>query len=220
MLCHELPRDPGAAEAIDRTYPWLADRLAQESGWRVILPTLRGAGGSAGEFSALGWLADLRFLVAHEAQQAVQVCAVGFGLGGALALRLAADEERVVGVGSLGAPADLAAWVGDASAFLQRCRDSGVVRSAGFPPDLSSWVDELVGLDPVQAAGSLAGRPLLIVHGTDDAEVPAQAARGLAEAAARSGSTVDLRVVPGAGHWLRADPRVVATLIGWLERHQ
>jgi hypothetical protein len=25
-------------------------------------------------------------------------------------------------------------------------------------------------------------------------------------------------VVFGAGHWLRADPRVIAILVGWLER--
>ena len=28
----------------------------------------------------------------------------------------------------------------------------------------------------------------------------------------------DLHEVLGAGHWLRADPRVIAILVGWLER--
>jgi putative redox protein len=58
-------------------------------------------------------------------------------------------------------------------------------------------------------------RPLLIVHGHDDEVVPLDAARALAEAA---GDSADLRVVPGAGHRLRHDPRVVAILLGWLER--
>ena len=65
---------------------------------------------------------------------------------------------------------------------------------------------------------ALAGRPLLVVHGTEDDEVPAAAARALADAATEG--PVELRIVPGAGHWLRADPRVVATLVGWLERQR
>jgi hypothetical protein len=28
-----------------------------------------------------------------------------------------------------------------------------------------------------------------------------------------------LRIIQGAGHWLRADPRMVATLVGWMDRH-
>ena len=56
-----------------------------------------------------------------------------------------------------------------------------------------------------------------MVHGSDDPYIPADEARVLAEAA--TGPT-DLRVVVGAGHWLRADPRVIAILVGWLERHR
>jgi len=28
----------------------------------------------------------------------------------------------------------------------------------------------------------------------------------------------ELHAILGAGHWLRADPRVIAILVGWLER--
>ena len=42
-------------------------------------------------------------------------------------------------------------------------------------------------------------------------------ARALSEAAT---GPSDLRVVFGAGHWLRADPRVIAILVGWLERRR
>jgi len=30
----------------------------------------------------------------------------------------------------------------------------------------------------------------------------------------------ELRLIQGAGHQLRADPRMVATLLGWLDRHR
>ena len=61
----------------------------------------------------------------------------------------------------------------------------------------------------------LKGRPLLVVHGADDPDVSVDDARALSEAAT---GPSDLRVVFGAGHWLRADPRVIAILVGWLER--
>lgn len=217
LLCHELPREAGAAADVGRTYPALADRLSQESGFRVAAGTLRGAGGSEGDFSATGWLEDLRFLADHETGGDGALWLVGFDLGGALALRLAAEDQRVRGVACLGAPADPGAWAADPEALLRRCRLSGVVTDRGFPPDVRSWAGELAALRPLQAAGRLGDRPLLVVHGADDPDVPSAAARALADAAT---GTVELRLVPGAGHWLRADPRVVATLIGWVERQR
>ena len=59
------------------------------------------------------------------------------------------------------------------------------------------------------------GRPLLMVHGSDDPDVPVSDARALSDAAT---GPAELHVVFGAGHWLRADPRVIAILVGWLER--
>jgi pimeloyl-ACP methyl ester carboxylesterase len=219
LVCHELPRVPGGAADAGRTYPGLADRLAHESGFQVVVGMLRGTGGSDGDFSASGWLEDLRFLVDETVGPDGRIWLIGFGLGGAAALRVAAGDHRVAGVAVLAAPADLTAWVADRRAVLDRCRRSGAIRTAGFPEDEETWGAEIVALRPLEAAGELRGRPLLVVHGTADDEVPAAAARALADAAAPTGP-VDLRVVPGAGHWLRADPRVVATLIGWVERQR
>ncbi len=91
------------------TYPALADRLTRESGWRVVTAALRGAGESAGDFSALGWLDDLTFLAETEIPETAPRLVVGFGFGGVLALHLAARDERVAGVACLGTPADLVA---------------------------------------------------------------------------------------------------------------
>jgi len=219
LLCHELPRVGNGAFDAGRTYPPLADRLGQESGFRVVVGMLRGAGGSEGDFSAAGWLEDLAFLVDREAGTDGQVWLVGFGLGGALALRKAADDARVRGVAVLAAPADLVSWLSDPSTVLGRCRRSGVIGTVGFPADEEAWVGDLVALRPLEAAAALGDRPLLVVHGSEDDEVSVAAARAIADAAPGTGP-VDLRIVPGAGHWLRMDPRVVATLIGWVERQR
>jgi putative redox protein len=144
---------------------------------------------------------------------------VGFGLGAAVALRTAVDEPRVHGVASVAGPADLTAWASNTERILDRCRRSGAVTTPGFPADPVEWAAELVSLAPLDAVAHLGGRSLLVVHGSDDSEVPTAAAQALADAAAPEG-TVDLRIVPGAGHWLRADPRVVATLVGWIDRRR
>jgi pimeloyl-ACP methyl ester carboxylesterase len=218
VLCHELPRGHGAAADTGRTLPALADRLAQETGFSVVVGMLRGAGGSEGDFSAKGWLDDLAFLVDQQVGPNGQLWLAGFDLGGALALRLAADDRRVAGVASLAAPADLGSWVADPSAAVERCRRSGAIRTRGFPAEPDAWAQELVALQPLASVAGLGDRPLLVMHGTGDDEVPTAAAGALANAS--EGGPVELRLVPGAGHWLRADPRVVATLAGWVERQR
>jgi len=217
MLCHELPRWGAAAEQAGRLYPMLADRLCVECGLRVTVGALRGVGGSEGDFSAAGWLADLRFLVDQEAGPDGRVLLAGFGLGGALALAVAAEDTRVRGVATFAAAADLRPWVGDPDALLAGCRTTGAVHTSGFPADPGGWAAELVDLEPTRAASMLGERPLLVVHGSDDRVVPVPSAAALADAAS---GPVDRRLVPGAGHWLQADPRVVATLIGWTERQR
>jgi uncharacterized protein len=218
LLCHELPRGPGGATDAGRGYPALADRLAETCACRVVAGMLRGAGGSKGDFSAGGWLDDLATIADAEAGPAGSMWLVGFGLGAAVALRTATRDERVCGIASVAGPADLAAWVANRAAVLTRCRRSGVISTPSFPPDVDAWAAELTALAPLDAAAHLGDRPLLVMHGADDAEVPAAAARALADAAFQG--PVDLRIVAGAGHWLRADPRVVATLVGWIERHR
>jgi uncharacterized protein len=215
ILCHDLPRAVGAGADVAATYPGLADRLHRESGWRVVTASLRGAGGSAGDFSPLGWLDDLAFVAETEIPEPSPRLVVGFGLGGVLALHLAARDERVAGVGCLGTPADLASLAIDPDALLEHCVSSGVVSTPGFPSSVEAWAKELSLFDPRADAALLKGRSLIVVHGTDDPDVPLGDARTLAAAAT---GPSELHIAHGAGHWLRADPRVIAILVGWLER--
>jgi len=215
LLCHDLPRPKGSAADVALTYPALADRLARESGWRVVTAALRGAGESVGDFSALGWLDDLTFLAETEIPASAPRFVVGFGFGGVLALHLAARDDRVAGVACLGTPSDLGPLARDPEDLLARCRSTGVITTPGFPASLEAWAKEFSVLHPAEDAALLKGRPLLMVHGSEDPDVPVGESSALAAAA--SGPS-ELHVVFGAGHWLRADPRVIAILVGWLER--
>jgi pimeloyl-ACP methyl ester carboxylesterase len=217
VLVHDFPLEEAGADRTGRALPMLADRLAAESGWRVLAGCLRGVGGSAGDFSLCSWLEDLAVLVEHAIGLAAGggVWAIGFGVGGSISLCLAAAQPLVRGVGCLGSPATFADWGLQPAAMLEAARQVGVVRSDGFPPNLSAWAHEFAVLRPLEAAAAMGPRSLLVVHGSEDDDVPVSDARQLADAA---GPSAELHVLPGAAHHLQADPRALALLLGWMER--
>jgi len=55
--------------------------------------------------------------------------------------------------------------------------------------------------------------PVLVLHGTADALIPASHARALAAAAPRA----DLELVPGYGHELAFEPIAQARILTWLD---
>jgi alpha/beta superfamily hydrolase len=217
VVCHGFPPGPKGAATAGQSYPQLADRLANEAGWAVLTFQFRGAGESEGDFSLAGWLADVRAAIDHlrTATAVDGIWLAGFGAGGSLALCAAGEDELVRGVASFASQADFEAWGADPRRFLETAREVGVVRTKGYPEDFDSWARELREIRPLSLIGKIPPRPVLIVHGSEDDVVPLVDARALADAAA---GEVELRVITGAGHRLRHDPRAIAVLFGWLER--
>ena len=216
VLCHNFPSGPRHDSSGD-TYPELADRLARDTGWTVLSFNFRGAGDSQGDFSLSGWLEDLHAATSHllDVPEVAGAWLAGFGRGGSLAICAAGEDNRVRGVAAVGAAADFDDWAGDPAGFLAHARDLGVVRDLAFPADLEAWSRELRETRPLGLVGKIPPRPLLLLHGSDDDVVPLMDARTLADAA---DGQVELRVISGAGHGLRHDPRAVAVLMGWMER--
>jgi alpha/beta superfamily hydrolase len=218
IICHGFPpaRDGGQLSA--RSFPELADRIATELGWAVLVFCFRGCGESEGDFSMGGWLADLRAAsdYLHGLDEVQAVWMAGFGTGGALALCAAADDDRVRGVATMGSPADFDDWAGHPRRLLLHARNAGIIRSSSFPPSIDPWSRELREIRAVAAAPRLWPRALLVLHGSDDESVPVFDARVLADAH----GDADLRVIEGAGHQLRHDPRAVAVMLGWLDRQR
>ncbi|MGH9069455.1 MAG: alpha/beta hydrolase [Acidimicrobiales bacterium] len=219
VLCHGFPSGP-RGRGSGHTYPQLADRLAELSGWTVLAFNFRGTGDSEGDFSLGGWMADVRAAIdtALGLDGVTGTWLAGFDTGGALAICAAGEDDRVRGVAALGAPADFDDWALDPDRLLDQARRLGIVRASSFPdgPDgARAWARELAELRPLALVGKVKPRPVLIVHGSDDAAVPLVDARALADAAE---GEVELRVLPGAGHRLAHDPRAMAVLLGWLGR--
>jgi putative redox protein len=217
VIVHGLPRLVGMGRQAAGLLPELAEHVANESGWVVATGTFSGVGGSTGTFSASQWRDDLATILDRVAEGERRVSLAGFGFGGSLALRTAAHDERVRGVATFAAPAHLKAWSGSPEELHRAVQVAGVV---GNPNDLlepHALYEDLLAVDPMGAIADIPPRRLLIGHGTDDIEVPASDARDLVAAA---DGRAELRLIQGAGHQLRADPRMVATLLGWLDRHR
>ncbi|MBW3574952.1 MAG: alpha/beta fold hydrolase [Actinobacteria bacterium] len=216
VICHGFPIGARGAATSGQTYPELAERLARETGWAVLTFNFRGTGTSEGDFSIDGWLSDLRHGVdlMSERPDIGGVWVAGSSTGGSLAICEAGDDERVRGVAALSARADFDDWAAHPRRFLEHARSIGVIRQADYPPRLEEWARELKAVRPLVMAARLAPRPLLLVQGSDDDMVPALDARALADCH----GSAELRIINGAGHRLRHDPRAIAVLLGWLER--
>jgi putative redox protein len=218
VICHSFRAGEGGAPSTAFTHPQLADRIANELGWVALSFTCRGAGESEGQFSLGGWLTDIRSAIDHVAgfPGVTGVWAAGFGTGGALCLCAGARDTRVKGVAVLGAPADFDDWGGQPRRLLEHARDVGLVTDPRYPASFDAWVHDLRAIRPLQCATEYAPRSLLVVHGTDDDLVPNFDARVIADAH----GSAEMRILAGASHQLRDDPRAVAVLLGWLDRER
>lgn len=218
IILHGFPSGVHGAPAAAASYPELADRIAKELEWIGFVPALRGAGGSEGHFSLGGWLEDVIAAIAHlrATERPTGIWLAGFGTGGALAIAAASRDPAIKGVAALAAPADFDDWANQPRRLLDHARAIGLIRDPAFPPLVDRWARELRAIRADQAMALVAPRPALIVHGTDDESVPPFDARVVADAH----GSAELRMLTGAGHALRHDPRAVAVLLGWLDRQR
>jgi len=218
IMCHSFPFGPFDARHSASTFPEMMDRIANELGFAAMCFTFRGCGDSPGDFSLQGWVDDLRAAIDHMIAEAqpTGLWLVGSNTGGSVAMCVAADDPRIRGCALLGPRADFDDWAAQPRKFLDHCREVGSVRTPRFPSDFDEWTRELRRFRPVPAAQRFAPRPLLLLHGDDDESVPAGDSRQLAEAH----GAAEMRVIDGAGHRLRHDPRAMAVMMGWLDRQQ
>jgi len=217
VISHGFPLDKGPGGLIPSGLVALSDRLASVSGWRVVACCLRGVGDSEGDFSLGGWLEDLGAVVEMAASPGGSTFVVGAGTSGSLAVCLAARNDAVRGVACLAAPAAFTNLVSELPALAAHAREVGVIKTPGEPSDIAAWGRSFSEIRPLECAGSLGGRQVLVLHGADDDIVPVEDARRLAQAV---GDSAELRVLAGAGNSLNSDPRAVALLLGWLERQR
>ncbi|MBS1847014.1 MAG: prolyl oligopeptidase family serine peptidase [Actinobacteria bacterium] len=217
VLCHGYPDPTIGSPAVGMDLSELGARIATTMGWYVFTFRFRGCGRSGGNFSLGGWRDDILAAVDHLSSSIDHrtLWLAGFGTGGGLCISAAARiTERLDGVAAMGAPAGFDDWASHTRRLLQHSRNLGVIRDADFPVAGDGWAEQFRSIRPVDDAAKLASIPMLLIHGADDESVPVFDSRVLADAH----GSAELRVISGAGHGLRYDPRVVAILLGWLDR--
>jgi alpha/beta superfamily hydrolase len=218
VIAHGFPHLRQGGRVSAKSFPELADRIATEMGWMVLVFNFRGAGDSEGDFSLEGWRQDLLAAAAHlrGVEDVNGVWVAGFGTGGSLAISATTTDPEIRGVAAIAAPADFDDWSHHPRRLLQHARDTGIIGASSFPPNFEEWARGIRSVGALAAVRTMAPRPLLLIHGSDDDVVPVFDARVLADAH----GSADLRVIEGGGHQLRHDPRAVAVLLGWLDRQR
>ncbi|MEM7095631.1 MAG: alpha/beta fold hydrolase [Actinomycetota bacterium] len=216
VICHGFPTAAIGAARSGQSYHSLADRIAEGKGAVVLAMHYRGCGGSEGNFSLTGWLSDVENAIdaLSERDDVSSVSVIGFGTGAALGICAAASRPAVRAVAAVAPPADFSDWSNDPELLLEHALQVGAISDPGFPEDFERWSAELTEVQAVIGAGELAPRPLLILHGADDDLVPIFDSRIVADAH----GSAELRIIHGAGHLLRYDPRAIAVLLGWVDR--
>ena len=216
LLCHGFPSIAVGDKDAAQSYYDLADLISDQLGWFVFAITYRGCGESEGNFSLRGWLNDTINAVQYlsNIKNVDTVYAVGFGTGGALAINAACLCDELTGVAAVSPPSDFNDWVDEPDGLLSYARKVGVISDSNYPKEPDKWKQELSEIQTIDSAGKMQGKPLLVLHGADDRVVPSFDARVIADAH----GSADLRIIDGATHRLRFDPRTTAVLIGWLDR--
>ena len=160
--------------------------LAQ-AGYRVVLFDYRGYGRSepAGRVTRARALTDaqaaLDWVKSQEEFVGAPIGVYGVSLGGAIGLPLAARNEDVRAVCATSA---FASWRGVASDHAPMLAPLLISR----------------GQDPVDAIAELGDRPVLLVHGGQDAIVPVHHLEILASASRVAGVSVETALIPLGGH--------------------
>jgi fermentation-respiration switch protein FrsA (DUF1100 family) len=221
-ICHGIPADAPAANTKikDRGYAGLAENICRE-GFTVLIFNFRGTGGSQGNFDILGWTYDLRaaldYLGSLPGVSGSSLSLLGFSGGAAVAVCVAALDERVSAVAACACPADFDSLVtesGQSQSIINHCRGIGIIRDRGFPPSTKDWLDSFRRVRPIDYVAQISPRPLLLVHGSQDEVVAVSHGRKIY---AQAGEPKELVIIEGAGHRLRQNEQAMVVVINWLK---
>ncbi len=141
-----------------------------------------------------------------------QIYVVGSSMGGAVAIRYAAQAVDIAGVATIGAFAhgQFTPMAMQALKFLHWPVTHYMLR-ATRQARIESFIPHSRPLDAVQ---QLSPRPLLLIHGEFDPLIPVSHARALYE---RAGEPKELIVIPHGGHDIpNLNPRTRDRIFRWI----
>jgi pimeloyl-ACP methyl ester carboxylesterase len=209
VLLHGLP-------GIEKNYD--AAHALRAAGWNALIFHYRGCWGSEGPYSLATIPIDVRSAIdelgsrRYPQVDPLGLVLIGHSLGGWAAVISAANDERVRAVAVYGGLAE-PRWRSDTVEDIAR----------NFIPWLNGvtaheLAAQYAAIDdqrsPLHQVHRLAPRPLLLIHGGRDEDIPARQAEALFE---RAREPRELRIHPEANHaftWHR--PWLRDQILGWL----
>lgn len=222
------PHDGPHERDVNRFDPFV--QFFASRGFAVLQVNFRGSSGFGSAFEAAGYREwggamqqdvydGINWVVSEGLADGGRKCIVGHGYGGYVALTAAYQRpfeyQCVVSINGI---ADALAHAGR-EGFIPANRQA-VARRLGSPYDADDR-ERLRQNSPVSHADNIAA-PVLLIHGTHNARVPASQSRDFNEAAMRWGADVEYLELEGATHFLDDYTHRVAvfeTLEGFLRKH-
>ena len=169
------------------------------AGYNVLLFDFRGRGESDRSACSLAYheLADLQAAVeyAHSRVPRARIGVVGYSMGAAVALLVAAQEQRIRAVVADSPFASIRAVVGHA--FERRRLPARPMLRLAEHFNRWRYQYEWSAVQPVVAVRAIAPRPLLLIHGAEDRLIPLAHSEAIF---ASAGEPKELWVIPGVGH--------------------
>ena len=194
ILCHGLGTN--RADLLD-----LAAAL-HHARYNLFLFDFRAHGESQGATTSFGWNEQrdlegaLAFLGTQPEVPERPYGVFGISMGGAVAIMVAARDERVGAVAVEGVYEDLQESIGHHLKLLYRLPrvPCAFFASSAYRLRVGVWPRHM---SPIKEVSALSPRPLFIIHGAQDARMPLANANALFETAREP---KDLCVIPDAGH--------------------
>jgi len=218
ILCHGIPGG-GDKDPKDQGYAHLAASLRSQ-GYAAVMFNFRGAGESSGDFDIMGWVEDLKRVIdySHTGAGGIpKMVLFGFSAGAAVAVHVAAHDERVGALLLCGCPADFGTILseGGADQFLRHARGLGIISTPGFPSDRLLWAKGFDTICPERWIGEVVATRKLILHGDDDSVVPVAHAYRLFE---KAREPKELIIIKNGGHRLRLSEEAMRLALNWLNK--
>lgn len=209
VLLHGIP---GLEKNADVAY------TLQDAGWHTLIFHYRGCWGSEGDYTLAGIPDDVHRAIQHllDGDYGVdpqRIALIGHGTGGWAALVSASRTQQAQAVVTLNGVTNTrtASMVVDRADEFVRFLHGVTAKSLQ-----SQWRALAAMYNPVDLIADIEPRPMLIIHGTANQEVPVSQA---VEFKQRAGDDADLYLIEGADHWFAGcRRRMVDKVVSWLNR--
>jgi len=208
IICHGLPYESGSV--VEKGYLDLAKFFASKNIPSVIFD-FSGTGLSEGNFSLKLWVEDL----VRISEEFERVSILGYGMGGAVAVRAASKIETLENIVLVASPCCVDMFSESILKMIyENASMKNLLRGVGdYETFKKSFMEEFLEIEPKNFIGKIKV-PKLIIHGREDDIVPFENGLVLFELASKPKTFVELKT---GNHFLRQNPIVSEIIVDWLK---